>query len=76
MVKEGDYEEAIKDFTEAIKIKPGYATAYFNRGNAWMGLGEYRNALKDFKKAIELDPKKREKASEKIKFCEFKIKDK
>jgi len=76
MVKEGNYEEAIKDFTSAIKIKPDYATAYFNRGNAWIGLGEYSNALKDFKKAVELDPEKREKASEKIKFCESKIKDK
>ncbi len=76
MVKEGDYEEAIKDFTKAIKIKPDYATAYFNRGNAWIGLAEYSNAIKDFKRAIELDPKKKEKASEKIKFCESKIRDK
>jgi tetratricopeptide (TPR) repeat protein len=76
MMDERDYEEAIKDFTHAIKIKPDYTLAYFNRGKAWIELSEYGNAVNDFKKVLELDPQKREKALEKIKFCESKIKDK
>jgi tetratricopeptide (TPR) repeat protein len=72
-VGEGEYEEAIKDFTSAIKIRPDYATAYFNRGNAWRGLREYDDAIRDFKKAMELDPSKKERALEEIRFCESKM---
>jgi tetratricopeptide (TPR) repeat protein len=55
-------------------VNPDYASAYFNRGNAFMGLREYRRAIPDLKKAIELDPTKKERALEKIKFCESRIK--
>ena len=74
MVDEGDYEGSIKDFTHAIKLRPDYATAYFNRGSAWRGLKEYKNAIEDFKKAMDIDPTKREKALAEIKFCESRIK--
>lgn len=28
----GKYDEAIKSFDEAIRINPGYATAWYNKG--------------------------------------------
>jgi tetratricopeptide (TPR) repeat protein len=32
--KQGLFEEALADWTEAIALEPNYAAAYFNRGNA------------------------------------------
>ena len=40
----------------AIEIKPDYAEAYNNRGNAYNGLGNYRQAIEDFNRAIEIKP--------------------
>ncbi len=74
-MRERDYEEAIEDFTIAILIKPDYALAFDNRGRSWMELREYLQAIEDFKKVSELDPSRKEKALERIKFCESKIKD-
>ena len=74
LVDDREYEQSIEDFTRAIEVNPDYASAYFNRGNAFMGLREYRRAIPDLKKAIELDPTKKERALEKIKFCESRIK--
>ena len=35
------YEEAIKDYDEAIALNPKDADAYYNRGNAKSKLGEH-----------------------------------
>lgn len=54
--KLGDYLAAVIDYTKAIEINPGYAEAYFNRGNAsYIGLGNYMQAIMDYTKAIEID---------------------
>lgn len=74
LVEDREYEQSIEDFTRAIKVNPDYASAYFNRGNALMGLREYRKAIPDLRRAMELDPTKKERALEKIKFCESRIK--
>ncbi len=50
-------ENAIEDFTEAIKLKSDYPSAYNNRGRAYFTEGELENAIKDFSKAIELMPR-------------------
>ena len=39
----GDHDRAIEDFSEAIRLRPEYASAYNNRGNAWGKKGEYAN---------------------------------
>jgi tetratricopeptide (TPR) repeat protein len=39
-----------------IEIKPGYADAYNNRGDAYKGLGNYRQAVEDYGRAIEIKP--------------------
>ena len=46
------YEEAIKCYDEAIKIKPDYANAWFNRACSNVRKGEIENALSDLEKAI------------------------
>jgi len=48
--------EAIADFSRAIKIKPDLAAAYFNRGNARYKLGELNEAIADYNRAIKIKP--------------------
>ena len=64
-----DLDRAIADFTEAIKLDPEFADAYFNRGGVWYerftaGGGPAENktnlgqAINDFNEVIRLDPKR------------------
>ena len=50
------YAEAIKDFTQAIKLDPEHVKAYNNRGVSYSNLKQYGKAVEDIKKAAELDP--------------------
>ncbi|MBI5590240.1 MAG: tetratricopeptide repeat protein [Deltaproteobacteria bacterium] len=52
----GNYEDAIKDFTQAITINPGFADAYYNRGRVLGRLGKHEQAISDFTKTISLTP--------------------
>ena len=54
--KQQEYEEAIKHYTEAIKLKPDFAEAYNNRGNAYYEKEEFDNAISDYNTAIKLNP--------------------
>jgi tetratricopeptide (TPR) repeat protein len=51
------YDEAIADFTEAIRLRQDSAMAYFGRGKAWFWKSEYERALADHEEALRLDPK-------------------
>lgn len=50
------FDKAIEDFDEAIKLNPNYATAYNNRGYAYDDLKQYEKAIEDYNRAIELKP--------------------
>ncbi|MEB3192714.1 MAG: TIR domain-containing protein [Snowella sp.] len=50
----GDYQGAIADFNQAIKIKPDNALAYYNRGLAKYNLGDKQGAINDFNQAAQL----------------------
>ncbi|GHV01916.1 hypothetical protein AGMMS49521_2930 [Campylobacterota bacterium] len=54
--KRGDYQEAIRQFTQAIEIDPNSA-AYNDRGIVYVALGDYSNEIADYTQAIEIDPK-------------------
>ena len=54
--KQTEYENAIKYFTEAIRLKPDLANAYFNRGVTYAFRGEFDDAIKDFCEAIQIKP--------------------
>jgi tetratricopeptide (TPR) repeat protein len=46
----------LKDFAEAIHLKPDYVEAYNNRGVARGEKGDHDGALKDYAEAIRLKP--------------------
>lgn len=52
----GQYEEAIADYTEAIRLDPENPSAYYGRGNAYAELGDYEEAVGDYTESIRLDP--------------------
>ena len=53
----GQYDQAISDFTEVLKINPRIAPAYANRGLVSYSKGLYDQAISDFTKALEINPR-------------------
>ena len=53
----GDYERAIADFSETIRLKPEFVEAYNYRGAAYIQKGDYDRAVADENQVIGLDPK-------------------
>ncbi|MHC5825545.1 MAG: tetratricopeptide repeat protein, partial [Nostoc sp.] len=51
----GDFEGAIEDYTQAIKINPNYVDVYYNRGNARSDLGDFEGAIEDYTQAIKIN---------------------
>ncbi len=52
-IKAGEYDNAVKAFTEAINIDKKYSPGYSGRGMAYMNLKEYEKAIEDFDMAIK-----------------------
>jgi tetratricopeptide (TPR) repeat protein len=52
----GEYDKAIDDFNEAIKLRPSFANAFNNRGVAHRNKGDLNGALADYDQAIRLKP--------------------
>lgn len=55
-VVKGDYDAAVSDFNEAIKLNPTDATIYLNRGRAHSNKKNYDSAIADYNKVIEINP--------------------
>jgi tetratricopeptide (TPR) repeat protein len=54
--RKGDYDHAIADFDEAIRLWPDHAGTYNSRGAACGSKGDYDCAIADFDEAIRLEP--------------------
>jgi tetratricopeptide (TPR) repeat protein len=55
----GDYDKAIANYNEAIRINPATAEAhvYYNRGRVYyFGKKDYDKAIADYTEAIQPDP--------------------
>ncbi len=55
--KKKDFDQAIADYSEVIRIDPKHALAYGSRGYTYGMKGDLDNAIADFTEAIRLDPK-------------------
>jgi tetratricopeptide (TPR) repeat protein len=53
----GRFDEALSDFTKAIKLAPKDDKAYNDRGNTYLIKGRFDQAVSDFNEAIRLNPK-------------------
>ncbi len=53
--EKGQIELAIEDYTQAIKLKPDYAEAYYHRGGSWLRLGEWEKARSDLQNARKMN---------------------
>ena len=52
----GQFEEAIKHFSEAITLAPSNHVLYSNRSASYASLHKYKEALDDAQKTVELKP--------------------
>ena len=52
-----DYDRAIADYSEAIKLEPGSAFRYSDRAGVYAERKDYDRAIADHSEAIKLDPK-------------------
>lgn len=50
------YQPAIENFSEAIRLKPDFAETYASRGSTYSKLGQQQLAVEDYNEAIRLKP--------------------
>ena len=55
-LKKNQFDPAIKDFSEAIRLDPENAWALANRGNAYFNKRDYDSAMQDYDAALRLNP--------------------
>ena len=53
-----DWDSAITEFTEAVRLDPKHTEAYYGRGVAYEGKCNYDKAIADYDEAVRLDPNK------------------
>ncbi len=54
----GDFDSAIADYTQVIRLDPKNAGAYSLRGMVYQAKGDYESCIADHTEAIRLEPKK------------------
>jgi len=52
-----DYDRALLDFGEAIRIDPSFARAFANRGAVYGAKQDFEKALADFSRVLTLEPR-------------------
>ncbi len=51
----GEYEKALADFSDAVRLEPTNPDYYFKRGLAYEALGNFEKASESFAAAIEFN---------------------
>ena len=57
LFEEGNYNDSLTEYTEAMKIDPKYPDAYFNRALTYRIMNNFSAAKKDLDVVMELQPK-------------------
>jgi tetratricopeptide (TPR) repeat protein len=55
-LSKGDYDRALADFNQAVKLQPDGASAYFNRAAVYFAKQDFDRALADINQVIKLQP--------------------
>jgi len=58
-LRKGDYEKAISNYNQALRINPDYDKVYYfydNRGTAYLMKGDYEKAIADYHRALRINP--------------------
>src|SRR5712691_1834015 len=55
-LEKGNYDLAIRKFTEAVRQDPNYSEAFANRAFAYLCKADYDRAIQDYGQAIRLKP--------------------
>src|SRR5262249_11727623 len=53
---QGKFDNAIADFTEAIRLDPKFVAAYYNRSRSYLRKRDYDRALADAEETTRIDP--------------------
>jgi len=54
---EGEYDLAIGDYSELLRLDPQHSWAYYNRGESYWSKGDKDKAIADFDQVVRLDPR-------------------
>ena len=54
--KQGQWDQAVQDYNEAIRIAPEFAYHYEHRGDCYYEKSDYERAVADYSDAIRLEP--------------------
>jgi tetratricopeptide (TPR) repeat protein len=52
----GEFDQAIADYDQSIRLAPNSAAVFNNRGKAWQAKGNLDRAIADFSEAVRIDP--------------------
>jgi len=52
----GEFEHALSDYNQALRLNPGYTDAYYHRGIIYHIKKEYNSAITDFDQVLRLNP--------------------
>jgi len=51
----GDYDRAIQDYDQALRLNPAYAAALYGRGLAYAQKGDHDRATQDYDQSLRID---------------------
>lgn len=55
-LERGDFDHAIADFAQAIRLNPALPQSFYDRGRAYLAKKDYSQAIQDFDQTIRLNP--------------------
>jgi hypothetical protein len=73
-LEQGDYAQAVEVLSEAIRVNPDNAKAYYYRGSAYREQGEFELAIADLNEAIRLEPEYADAYN--LRFCLYNLQNK